>query len=65
VGRLSVNATVIGNQAFPQTPTWSTWSTKAVPVTLQRGVNTITLTFDRATGSTGILNIDRLALTGG
>ncbi|MDH6181993.1 putative cell wall-binding protein [Microbacteriaceae bacterium SG_E_30_P1] len=58
---LFVNGISVGQQSFPNTGAWNTWSTETAEVALNAGTNTIEY---RVTSSdTGFINLDNLTLT--
>lgn len=63
--RIQVNGvTVVTNQSFPGTASWSTWSAATMNgVTLNQGFNTITVTYLSSAGSTNYLNLDNIQVS--
>lgn len=59
---ISVNGTdVISSQAFESTGAWTTWLQKNIPLTLQKGINTVILTSNDADGGP---NMDKIEIAG-
>ena len=63
--QMQVNGvTVVANQSFPGTASWSTWSEATMNgVTLNQGINTITVTYLTSAGSTNYLNLDNIQVS--
>ena len=62
-GKLIINGTtVVAGINFPSTGSWTTWSTVSVNAATSAGIANVRL---EATGSSGLGNIDYMAVTGG
>jgi len=57
--------TWVANQVFPGTANWSTWTTLSLTQTLGAGSHTLTVFFDKTSGSAGYLNLDNLTVSYG
>ena len=58
-------ATLVADQVFPGTPSWSTWATLTLTQSLTNGTHTLTVVFDTPSGSKGYLNLDNLTIVAG
>jgi hypothetical protein len=58
-------ATLVANETFPRTASWSTWTTLTLNPTLAAGSHTLTILFDTASGSSGYINLDNLSVGAG
>lgn len=54
---------LVANQNFPATPSWNTWAGVGPSVDLAAGWHTLTVWFDKASGSKQYLNLDNLTVT--
>jgi hypothetical protein len=61
-GSVKINGATVTTIGFPSTGMWNSWTTVSTTVSLNAGRNSIRL---EATTSTGLANIDSLAITGG
>jgi Carbohydrate binding module (family 35) len=54
----------VANLEFAATPNWQIWAQAEIALELKAGANSVTVNFDRDSGSKGWLNLDRLQLVG-
>jgi len=58
-----VGKSIVSNQLFPETGSWSRWNTVTVPdVWLDAGRNTVFVIFDSSKGSSNWLNLDEITV---
>lgn len=62
--KIQVNGSnVVNNYSFSGTSGWSSWANATQNVSLNAGLNTVTVTYDSSAGSSNYLNLDNLSFS--